>query len=738
MSVFNNYREAQKKGTIGNLLSEVTSIVQSQGALFDNAQVQRVVAMESLTDTDAGDFRRGMQSLEGTLASITTAHNQALGLSNGVALEALGPTARDAAIAAAIAGSDRAGFLGRDVMRAPAADQGYFIPAQGGLSKRPNVALEAFDERENRETLAISMTYNMEAATQDEFGETLFPTTVVAPDQYGLTISVRLTMVMDDLTRNLSADAIRNFKRLNVIRAMINPDVLRNDSTKIIPVVRAENVNKFVAAADVAVTNVIHEGQTIPTAPLAIGQTVDLMAVGTTDALLATGALGITDALDPMMALESIYVKLTTGGATPTTEVVKFSFINQMRSSTFNAAPQGNWRLQQLNFQTDALPVNSTTTQADGAASTILAPIVAAKAQVKLSLSVFGSANLQTAETSLMASNVAVASVFDSSNNQLDPTTGTGKTYADLFIGATIIGYDLEARRVNTNRRERGQILDLNEEKVIYGVPLLQPITAPRPPAGPQQDEANYLAALITTTRVRTSNAAVQKLIDAEQMLKNYVASNLGDDADIKPEILGVGGWFVQPQYIYRPFVASSVVDSLKSHERAADIQAALVNQVRDIAYRLYRDSGYKAASNALHGGVAPMPTCIVATDTLTAGYLQVVGDFRTLGNEFNVKVVSTTNKLMKNKILITFGVFGEGREGVPHPLHFGSMAWKSELTLILPTVRQGSNAREISVSPSFLHIVHLPVMGSIDVSGIEDVVDGKVEVFTSPTAARA
>jgi hypothetical protein len=308
-------------------------------------------------------------------------------------------------------------------------------------------------------------------------------------------------------------------------------------------------------------------------------------------------------------------------------------------------------------------------------------------------------------------------------------TTGTGLAYKNLFAGATIFGYDLDARRVNTNRRERGQLLDITYQNVIYGVPLLSPITAPRPPAGPQQDEANYLAGLITATRVRTSNAAVAKLLEAEEALKAFVTSNLGDDQFVKPEILGVGGWLVQPQYLQEDYAAPAVVDSIKSYERAADIQASLVNMIREMAYRMYRDSGYKAAANAMHGGIAPMPTVIIATDTYIASYLQVTGDFRTLGNEFNVKVVSTTNKLMKGKIRITFGEFGEGKENTPNPLHFGVMAWKPELTLILPTVRNGSNSREISVSPSFRHIVNLPIMASIDVTGIEDVVNAKVAV---------
>lgn len=738
MSSLFQARDRVKPGTIGYIVQSLQQkLNQTAGGSFaDGRLMKSVISMEGLDQTSVQSLTSTFDTLNIAIEEIANTHTGALNGGKTVAMEGdlkfnAGFTAAQkyAAAMAAMIGSDIPGYLTRDLGQQPAPGGNtlfYAAESGEGLDRRVH-ALEAYDERENKETTTYSIAYNMQAATQDEFGEALFPTCVVSPDQYGLTISVRLVMVMDDLRRNVSAEALHDFQRKNIIRAAIDPTVLRNDLTRIYPVVRAGvNDSKFVDPALVPPINVLHEGQSILTAPLAIGQTFDLLAIGQTDALLSNNTLDTTDAVDPNVVLDALYMEIGSGSGA---EVIKFPFVGTMQGSTFTAAPQGNYRQQMLNFVTDSLPVNNTTTKADGSASTLLAPIVNANAQVKLAVSVMGNVNLQTAETQVNAGGVNVSEIKDASSNVLDPSAGTGATYKAIFAGAKIIGYDLEARRVNTNRRERGQLLDITYQNVVYGVPLLSPITAPRPPAGPQQDEANYLAGLITATRIRTSNAAVQRLLDAEQQLKAFVTTNLGDDQIVKPEILGVGGWFVKAVYEHQNYVAPAVVDSIKSYERAADIQASIVNLIRDMAYRLYRDSGYKAAANALHGGIAPMPTVIIATDTMIAGYLQVVGDFRTLGNEFNVKVVSTTNKLMKNKILFTFGEFGEGRENTPNPLHFGSMAWKPEVTLILPTVRNGANSREVSVSPSFRHIVHLPVMGSIDVSGITNVVLNKVNV---------
>jgi hypothetical protein len=71
--------------------------------------------------------------------------------------------------------------------------------------------------------------------------------------------------------------------------------------------------------------------------------------------------------------------------------------------------------------------------------------------------------------------------------------------------------------------------------------------------------------------------------------------------------------------------------------------------------------------------------------------------------------------------------------EGTPDPLHFGFMAWKPELTIVLPLHRNGANSKELTVCPSFRHFGNLPVLTTIYVEGIEDVIDSKVVLYNSP-----
>jgi hypothetical protein len=145
------------------------------------------------------------------------------------------------------------------------------------------------------------------------------------------------------------------------------------------------------------------------------------------------------------------------------------------------------------------------------------------------------------------------------------------------------------------------------------------------------------------------------------------------------------------------------------------------VNKIRDYAYRMYRDSLYKAAADSLSGGQAPIPTVIIGTDPVISRYLTISGDLRTLGNDFDVRIVSTLDTRMRGRIAITFGDMA-ANSSEPTILGFGNMIWSSEMVIGTALTRNGAVVRELAVSPRFIHIPNLPVLTMLTVEGIEDV----------------
>lgn len=696
---------------VGSLQSQVNA----HGVGFASKQLAgAALSMESIDASMANELNTCVGNLNHALESIAQEHGLKLTVSQ-----------RNAAAAAGVIAGDIAGAMRAPIARDIVAQENMtVITPRGGefMDGRMKEALEAYDEKENKNAVTYSVAYNMQAARQDEFGEAFYPTVVVTPDQVGFTVSIRLVSVYNEVRRQISGK-LDAFNKRNIIQAVIDPTILKNDQTKIVPVYRDESKDYFVDANLVAPQDVLLDTETVTTSALAMGKKFSLLGISQTEALLETGLLDATDSIDTAISLKSLYVQV---GAGADAEVVKFN-TDRLPTATFTYAPQGNYRLMNLAFNSTSLLVNKNTKKVDGGASVVLKPIVDGEYFVRLGVRVSGDVNLELADTSLYASQVTVERVTDKDGNDLSLTSGAGKTIADLFAGAQAIGYDLAAQRTNLNRRQRGQLLDTTFYNQIYTVPLRSPITIPRPLTIGDANDSTDLAALITATHIRTSNAAVDELLSVADLLGEYVYNK--DSLAEVPAILGVSRFLVQPFFERAEVNVNTEVDSIKSHERAADIQAVLVNKLRDIAYRMYRDSGYKAAADALAGGISQVPTVIIGTDPYIARYLMVSGDFRTLGNDFNVKVVSTLNQRMTGKIVMSFGDFSAGTEGVPNPMHFGNMAWKPELTLVLPLHRNGANSKELTVQPSFLHVTNLPILAMLDVKGIDAVAAAKVPV---------
>lgn len=709
MSLAQHLRKASAPTQLQKIVGELTSAVRATGhnGLISKEVGAAALSMEAISETAGQSVDYAMNELNTTLEHISQEFTLGLTLPQ-----------KQAAKAAAMYASDPEGFVrmphehGMNVN-----GNNRFVGVSAGERMRP--ALESYDEKENRAMSQYSVAYNMQSARQDEFGETLYPTVVVTRDQVGYIVSIQLVTVYEEVRRQISG-ALDDFNRRNIVHAVRDPSILDNFQTKIVPVYRTESQANFVPVAALPTTDVILGPDTITTSALAFNKAFSLLGLSQTDSLVAAGLMDSTDAIDTDVKLDNIYLQL--GG--PTGSVIKLP-VGDIPYAVFTYSVQGSQRLMTLNFNVNKLPIAPTTMRVDGTAPTELAALLTAEAWAQLAITVTGSVDLQTAKTSLMAAVPTVSGIVTSDGVEHPPTSAAQAALVALFDTAVLIGYDLEARRTNSNRRQRGQLLDITNYNQAYNVPLLSPITVPRPLGQGDQTDSSDLNALIVATRIRTSNSAVDELLRVANVLKTYIDQASVSISDTT-EILGVSRYLITPFYEYNEIVIPDAVDSITSSQRNDDISATIVNMIRDVTYRMYRDSNYKAASEALAGGATQMPTVVIATEQYLERYIMVTGEMRTLGTVFNVKVVSTPNIRMEGKIFVTF-LAPNAEEGVPSPLSFGNMAWSPELALVLPIHRNGANNKELTVQPSYRHITNLPILGEFLVTGIKEVVSNKV-----------
>ena len=698
-------KKARDLSPIGRTLNEVQNLLNEQKA--EMRSIGTFIGLESLNETQVSELGSTVENWQSSFNRIA----------QELSIENLMPSQAESATAIMAGLTNIESFLRTTVHTTGSnSDTSTFVGMEGlddGMGERIP-AFEAYDERDNRNAVAYSIAYNLVAGRQNEFGEAFFPTVTVTNDNVGVQVSIRLIQVYNDFKRE-TAGALANYQKRNIVKAMIDGSILKNEQTRIIPVFRTGvNDAKFTATADFASYQVLLEGEAITTAPLAVGARFDLLALSQTDALIANGLMDPSDSVDPAVELENIYV--TVGDDRLRLKV------NGLAGANFVYSPQDLHRVQRMNFTTNGVMLNKNTKQADASALVDLAAIVTSDVVVYLRVGMYGEINVEQGDTQVHALEITVDRVVNPVTGQDIPLgAAPAAGIVTAFAGAKIVGYDLRAYRSNLNRRQRGQLLDVTYYNQIWAVPLRSPITMLRPVNADAQSDNSDLAALVSATFVRTSNEAVRTLMQTADMLKGYVDNRVArpnSDYTQAPAMFGVARFLIDPTYIEENLDVASVINSVQSHEKARDAQAVLVNKIRDIAYRLYRDSGFQAVVDTQAAGVEGNPCVIVGTDPMTARYLMIDGENRLAGPDFEYMVVTSPQIEMQNRLFICLG-YPNKANGQLNPLHFGNMLWSPELVLTLPISRGGQVSKELTVQPRFRHIVNVPVLGQVKVTNL-------------------
>lgn len=690
---------------IGQLTEKVSGFFASR-AVNDPKVTAIAISTESLNDNDVALVTSTYNNIESSL--------RAMGTDSKLSLEAF--QIESAAMAGMMSADPLAALKGRF----RAAPEGSIVMGSSVPNASPErgYALEAYDERDNRNSQLHSVIFNLLAPKQDEFGETLFPTLIVAPNEQGVTLAMKLFYVFNDFKRSTSG-ALANYGRKNIIRAYADTKILKNDLTKGVPVLRVggadDNTDSFAAVADVpAWVEDLGVGVTVTTGALKIGQKVDLIGISQTNELLASGVMGPTDSLDTFMRLSKIFIKVVDGA---NTDVIGID-VSALPGSTFTYAPQGNYRKMILNLDTDSLVLSPDTTKLAGGALTALTELATNKARVSLTIN--GSASLDKGDGVVGSGQLSLSALRNASGNLV-----TGPTFDSLktkLESAEVIGYTTEYYRANSNLRQRGQLVDTQTEYRVIPVNFRSPLGILAPVTRDAADDSAALQTLIMTTGIRISNEAVNTVNRFLAQLKGYKA--VGDTAGNLPEMTAIGHFMVNPVYFEETIELDKIVNTLRSADKYKDIRASLIEKIRYYATEMYRTSEYGAAMAVLSGNTQQKATVIVATDVVLHNYMMQDGDIRTLGETFDVKFVSTLADGMAGKIVITFGVFDSARNTAINPLNFGNMLYSPEVVVNLPINRENQTSKELTVSPRFSHEVNLPVATLLLVSGLPKVLN--------------
>jgi len=594
-------------------------------------------------------------------------------------------------------------------------DMGYDDTVLGADMKSV-LSAEAFDGQAVSNALYSSIAYNFGAAKQDEFSEAFFGTIVIDPTVSGLQITTEVTNIIQGYERGISGESSRSkAKKVPLIKALYDNELLENNRNKIVPVLRAENEHKLLKDYSfIAESN----GDKVTTAPMLMGTDMDILNLSQTDATLAKGEMNDEDAIDRTVVLERVYFELTGANADgdKVTEVF-YTDVSILPHAGFTYSTTDHHKDLQLSFSTTDVLLNlGTVKTAKGGKSVIFTTLDMGTHAAKLAMRIHGDGNTEFADISVDGSRAGLDMVIDGNGNEVVKTSAEYVAVKAIVDTIKLVAFTVEAYRTNSNLRTRGMRFGYESYTDIINVPLRGSVTlvASTNNTTGNDNDAGKLAAQIQSIGLQTSVAAIGTLVRHAERLKGIVGN--GKLADVK--LAGIGRYQVNTYYDERTIHIPDILDSRTSTERAGDIRSALINMLKETVIDMWIDSNYGVSYENVTKGFGKKPTVIIGTDPKIKQYLLSGGKQIDLGDDYDVKVVSTPNSRATGKMFITFGIFDEGRNTKPNPFNFGNMLWAP--TIATDILRNGTSVvRELHNVPRYAHYVSLPILTELNITGI-------------------
>ncbi len=600
-----------------------------------------------------------------------------------------------------------------------------------------SIGLEYFTEQSLDKHMAASFRFNMQAARQDVFSETIMPTIVADPTEAGLLIEIKKTMVHRAVRHSIKDKDNKPYNRRNILDGATDASVLEDEAIIVVPyrVEDDSNASEFISTSLYTPRERSVGDYSVMTAPLAFGPKHNLLRLSAHPGLVTSGVLDESDELNGRVELSELYFTVgKAGGKAADRQLIRVNTTNRARS-TFNKSQEGDNMEMQLTFSGSTFTLTGETKDVDGNVVLAADGLANAKYSLNYSVDVSNTLNLQTGAEKNMNGGVEILGLMDENKDAIGITKGAGKTLVD-DLDIQVVAYNYAATRSNANRRTKGLLIDSVVERERYKIQLGSPLSS-RKPIG-REDNSQAIEDLITAARVRNSNQCVTKILNVTEVLKETVASIGEGNEYVVPSIEGVGRHYVRPWYDEANIDVNNLVSTLDSKDVDENLTSVILGIIREQVVRAVQESRFQPALEMLSGYTMSMPKVIIGTDIVIANWIERTADLRTLGDQFKYEVVTTPDNRWKGRIQWFFKV-GEGEGGL-NPLNFGNHIWVPELITDTNLTRNEGTANEVTVQPRNTHIVNCPITGVVNVKGIHELINGRtpqaVVYVKSATAA--
>ena len=591
----------------------------------------------------------------------------------------------------------------------------------GGFT-RPVFRQEAFRDIDTHASVVYSMGFGASITRQTEFVMGWYPPIMLDPNLAALEVKLNLLTVFNGAVHDTETGNMTQFSRRNVARAFENGNILNRYATLAMPIHSTDKADHFVPATTIAPSVVTYGNRSILTSWLKFENDGNILGLSTTAATLDTqGKPTHRESLEPGTKVESILIK---SGA----DLIVLPLLN-LRTMNFVGAQQWDQQETILNGNVTLGLSGSKLKTSSGAA--LVGPLkflADNNLRIGVQMKVNGSINIETANYNFARPSFRLVSVEDVTTNEV--YTAGSATWATIETAVKALeaeGIKVRPFKTNSTKREQGDRLNTRRFVFQYMAPYRDPVTVERMVNTKGDHDAQDLTNLMGLVKIRIENEAIDHMFEMFDLMRAYVDMNASDGT--MNDLPGLAQFWTIPCFHEETLDLSTYVDSVKSHERAEDIQAFLVLKLRDISTRLLTFSQWKAGMIMQNNDTLPPPQINIATNPILARYLLAPGDMRTLG-DYDYVVTTTLNRQLRDKIAISFRIPGQEASNDVQIFGWGHLLTSAEVVFASNMMRQNDYFAELQVQPRYDFLPMNLTGALLTVTGVKEVL-GKIPGYS-------
>ncbi len=582
-------------------------------------------------------------------------------------------------------------------------------------------SLESFELATVQTYLPIAIMINAQLLTAGAFADVWFTTKVLSVGQAGADVRIRMPQIFTPVTRSTDGTP-STWERTALIKAIVNPELLDDDHTVVLPYAASDTLPASLVPASVIPTENLKVGTvTVPFRPIAFSpEPVDMIALSSAPGLLKNGAFNETDALDHYVNMGTIWYRVTvtstaTGSPVSTVAVLKTDISSQPGALLIPVAegkPQALMNSANLNVTLTETTHSLAGTVVTGdyqdisdAINGILGKATDTPFTLHAKANMIMHCDIETSDINAIMPRFKLEKYYDQDITEHDIAVLQSNGNSVVFEP---LGFLPKVRRTNLNLRAAGTVIDSQfEKKFRFAAPLGSPIISQSPINGPTN---TTVADLSTAVRIRSNALAIKALLWVESILKQC------DGIPAYSPLIGAE--IVIPTYLPKTLDLGATVVSLGSMNAVQNVCGQLVGAVTNLVNELILKSQYAIAVE----GKTKNPNnfeVILLTDPHVSTFLWVSGDERTLGNGMKYIFTKSNDHRIRDKIYVSFRL--TNRDGEIDPLNFGTCLVSPSIVLDLQLHRNDTTFKRLSVIPRIGYFPTLPVLGVIEISGMRE-----------------